>query len=73
VEDELYGESVSTLEVYVSFCKVNSVLYAGKHFFLIVVLMVRIFLLSWRDIVSEISHTVPREDHLTITSDLKIN
>lgn len=73
MEDELSGESFSTLEVYVSFFKVNSVLYAGKQFFLIVVLMVRIFPLSWRDILSEISHTVPREDHLTITGDLKIN
>lgn len=37
MEDELSGESFSLLEVYVSFFKVNSVLYAGKQFFLIVV------------------------------------
>lgn len=73
MEDELSGESFSTLEVYVSFFKVNSVLYAVKQFFLIVVLMVRIFSLSWRDILSEISHSVLREDHLTITGVLKIN
>ena len=68
VEDEL-TEKAALYRHMLAFLWVNSELYAGKHIHLIVVLMVRLFSLSWRDIASQISHTVLRKNHLIITSD----